>query len=104
MKQNQNNPIEKFAEQLLKEKNLSVEDPDVLTELKNDLVDRVEGHINATVLENMPPEKIEEFEKIVESGNEVEIQEFCQRHISNLDEVVAKALLRFRSVYLGLSQ
>lgn len=101
MEQAQSNPIEQFVEQLLKERNVPVDDPAVMSELKKDLIDRVEAHINATVLEHMPAEKLEEFEQITQSGDESKIQTFCQQNISNLDEVVAKALLRFRTTYLG---
>lgn len=93
--------LQVFIEGLIKEKGLEDLDPEILTQLKEDLQKRLENIINATILENLPSEKLPEFEKLLDSGADDEmIQSFCRENIPNLDEVIAKALLDFRRSYL----
>lgn len=103
MEQNKINSLDGFAEQLLKEKNITNEDPEVIDSLKTSLVERLEASINALLLENMPADKLEEFNNIVDTGDEEKIHAYCKNNIENLDELVAKALLRFRQTYLGIN-
>jgi hypothetical protein len=69
--------------------------------MKKDLLERINDRINAAVLENIPVEKIEYFEKLLDKGEEKEIQSFCQRNIFNLEEIIAKELVAFKKSYLG---
>jgi hypothetical protein len=104
MQQNQMNSVPVFVEHLLAEKGLSIQDEEAREEIQADLIRRVEMFINATVLEFMPPEKLEDFNNIVKEGDPVKIQDFCEQNIPDLQEVVAKALLRFRDTYLGAGE
>ena len=93
--------LEDFVGKLVEEKGLGHLDPEVLTQLKKDLLGRLEDRVNAIVLAKMPPEKLEEFEKLVDAGNEEKIQVFCSENIPNLDQSIAAELLAFRQTYLG---
>jgi hypothetical protein len=91
-----------FVERLVTEKKFENIDPEVMDQIKLDLLGRVEDRINATILEHLPPEKLAEFNKLLDGlNNENEIQLFCQNNIENLDEVIAEALVSFRSTYLN---
>jgi hypothetical protein len=94
--------MEQFIQQLIEEKGLDSLDAEVLAQMKKDLGDRVEAAVNVAILEKMPPEHVEEFQKVVEKGRVEVIQTFCRGHIPDLDQVVANALMRFRQTYLGL--
>ena len=50
----------------------------------------------------MPSHKLEEFEKILDTGSAEEIQQFCRETISDLEEVTAAALMDFRRTYLNI--
>lgn len=91
-----------FVSRLVEEKGLSNLDKGVLTQVKADLLDRVEDRINATIVEHLPEDQIEFFEKLVERGEKTEIHAFCERHIPGLDDMIAKELVAFRDTYLGL--
>jgi hypothetical protein len=95
-------PIGQFVSRLVEEKGLMNLEAEVLDQVKKDLYDRVERRINAAVVENIPPEKIEYFEKLAERGDSGEIQSFAKRNIPGLDGIIAKELVGFRDTYLNL--
>ena len=92
--------LEKFIDQLVNEKGLQNLDPETLKQVKKDLSDRIENRINAVILEKLPPEKIDEFDKLLDSSGEKEIQDFCSKNIPDLDKVIANELISFRITYL----
>lgn len=92
--------IEIFVDKLVEEKGFPELDSEVIVQIKKDLLDRVEDCINAAILEHMPEGKMKEFDALLDGANEKEIQVFCNDNIENLDEVIAKALVRFKEVYL----
>ena len=98
--ENKEQILEEFIDKLVEEKGLLGLDGDVLNQVKEDLLDRLEDRINAAILENMPEGKMKEFDALLDGANEKEIQEFCSDNIENLDDVIAEALIRFREAYL----
>lgn len=98
---NQTETLNVFIERLVEEKKFENVDADVLAQIKLDLAERLDDRINATILENMPKEKLEEFNDILDRSNSNEIHSFCQKNITNLDEVIADSLMRFRDIYLN---
>lgn len=91
-----------FVSRLVEEKGLNNLDREVLEQVKKDLYDRIERLINASVIEHMPLEKLEFYEKLVERSDQKEIQDYAQRNIPNLNEIIAKEMLQFRDTYLNL--
>ena len=92
--------IEAFVNKLIEEKGITGLSDEIVAELRKDLVLRAENMINAEILAHMPKEKLEEFEKKLDEGDEKEIGIFCKKNISNLDEVVGSALVKLKSIYL----
>ncbi len=92
--------MEQFVDQLVAQKDLSNVAADVLVELKKDLLARLEDRVNMALVAAMPPEKIEEFEALVDQENAEAIQAFCKEHIPNMEEVIAGELLQFQQTYL----
>ena len=90
-----------FVDQLVAEKKFENLDVSVMDQIKSDLLDRVEDRINAATLEHMPPERLEEFNQILESEDMEKIQAFCQLSIPDFDNVIAKELMNFRNTYLN---
>lgn len=93
--------LEQFVDNLLEEKAMVDLDAEVIAQIRKDLLDRVEDHINAAMLEALSPDKLEDFEKILSEGSEADIQTYCSENIPDLDQLIATTLLRFRSIYLG---
>lgn len=98
----QNQDLHYFVDQLLTERQVGDLDPEVLDQMKSDLYSRVEDHINAAVLTNLPENKLAEFNKLLDTASPQEIQEFAHSNIANLDQIVAATLASFRKTYLGL--
>lgn len=90
-----------FAEKLIEEKGLTYLPDDVGKQLRLDLMQRLENQINATVLEHMPPDKLIEFEKQIDSGDEKAIQDFASQNIPDLAAKISATLIRFRTTYLS---
>ena len=101
-KDNPNLNLETFVSLLLEEKGFENVDPEVEEQLKSDLLKRVEDRINAVILSNLPKEKIDEFNELLDNASQDEIQNYCNENISGLDEIIAKELMSFRSTYLNL--
>ncbi|MDP1707167.1 MAG: DUF5663 domain-containing protein [bacterium] len=93
--------IKSFVGRLISEKGLEGLDADVLAEVRADLLSRLEDHINATLLAHLPPEKVFEFEQVLDAGDEKQVQEFISATVPNANEIVAGALMAFRQTYLG---
>lgn len=92
----------KFAERLLEEKGLNVLEDEVVAQLKADLVDRLENRVNAVILNALPKDLMGDFEKLLDSeAGDGAVQEFCSKHISGLDELIAAELVAFRRTYIG---
>jgi hypothetical protein len=93
--------IEKYVSHLIEDSGFNEKDPDVIAQIKSDLLDRVENRINAMIIANLVPEKLPEFEKVLETGSETEIQDFTKKNIPDLEEKVAAELLDFKNIYLN---
>lgn len=95
--------LEAFAEQLMKEKGLTAMslEPDVLQQVKIDILERMERRINATIIANLPEAKLAEFERHLDEESAEATQRFLDVAIPNLDLHIAVALREFRDTYLG---
>lgn len=99
---NSNMSLENFVNNLIKEKGLEGLEEEILVQIKKDLQKRLEDRINVAIATHIPPEKMEFFEGLLDKADEKEIQQFCQRNISNLAEITANELVGFRKSYLGV--
>ena len=93
--------IEQYVDELVSAKGFDVKDPDVLAQIKSDVMSRVEDTINAMVLANLPEESLEGFNKVLDSDDEEQIVAYVKKYVPDLDEKVAGEMLAFRSAYLG---
>jgi len=93
--------IEEFVERLIKDKKFNEQDPEIIAQIKSDLLSRVENRINAMIISKLNSEKLSDFEKVLNTGSEEEIQKFVKENIPNVEEKTAKELLDFKNIYLG---
>ena len=101
MSKSNSKQLEIFVDKLMEEKDFGGLDPEVVAQIKSDLLDRVEDRVNAAILANLSPEKLEYFEKLLEQSEAEEIQAFCRRNIYDLDQIIANELADFRGTYLS---
>jgi len=93
--------LEDFVDKLIEEKGFGEKDPEVLEQIKLDLIDRVEDRINAMVMERLPVDALEEFETKLDSGSPEEIQKFILAYIPDIKDRTAFELMSFKSMYLS---
>ncbi len=92
--------LEDFVRRLTEQKGLSGLDKDILAQVQKDLIDRVEDRINAAILSALPEEKLEEFNGVLDSADSSKIQDYCSKHVPDLDALVGSTLMDFRQIYL----
>lgn len=95
--------IDQFVDKLLEEKQLPDLGSEVLAQMKNDLISRVEDRINAALISNMSPDQLQRFDALLDTDNESETQAFLKSEIPDLETIIASALINFRATYLGLN-
>jgi len=103
-KNSQNVPSEAldiFVGRLVEEKKIQNLVPEVMEQIKSDLLFRVEDRINAAILEHMPSEKLEEFNKLLDGADTEKINSFCKENIPNFENMLADELMKFRNIYLN---
>lgn len=100
-KQDPSLSLEGFVDKLLTEKGIVSVDAETRGQMKRDLVTRLEDRINAVIIENMPADKMEEFERLLDNADKEEINDFCRASIPELDELMAAELISFRTNYLA---
>lgn len=96
-----NTSLSDFINELLKEKDISGLDPEVVAQLKTDLETRLEDRINAAIVEKIPDDKLSEFEDLLDNPNADKISAFLNDNIVDLESVVALELINFRKLYLA---
>ena len=94
--------LEEFAENLLLEKNLTNIDAATLRQMREDLVDRLEKVTDKVVVDNIPEDKLGEFEKMVDDGAKEDVQAFISSNVPDLGPKLTEAYFDFRKLYLGL--
>ncbi len=100
---NQNMDLQAYVDKLISEKiefkNL---DGEVITQIKSDLLGRVENRINAVIVNNLEETELEEFNKMLDSNkSDEEVQAFCNKNIPDLAQLIATELIVFRQTYLS---
>ncbi|MES2930930.1 MAG: DUF5663 domain-containing protein [Patescibacteria group bacterium] len=93
--------LNQFIDKLIEEKGFDEKDPEVLEQIKTDLISHLEDRIDAMVLNNIKEEDLPAFEKALDSNNKEEIEKFTLEHIPDINEKVANEMLNFRNIYLG---
>ena len=99
---NQNMDLQAYVDKLVAEKKgFEGLDQEVLTQIKKDLLERVETRMNAVFLANLPEDKQEEFSKLLDKDDEAQLRDFATANVPDLPEIMASELIAFRQSYLG---
>lgn len=95
--------IEKFAENLLQEKELENVDRRTRDIMRDELVDRLEKVTNRVLVDAIPEGKLPEFEVLIDKGaNADELRAFVQENVPEIENKLIDAYFDFRRLYLGL--
>lgn len=99
--QPESNELKKFVEGILQEKNLSGIEPDVMSQLTDDLTVRLEDQINGALLQQLVDVDLEEFEKLLDENNIDKLNNYFYNKNINVTEITAGVMSSFRSAYLS---
>ncbi len=99
----QSQELAAYVDKLIAEKQITDVSDEVLAQMKADLLSRVEDRINAELIAVLSPEQMAEFDKIMDSGDQSQMQNYLKQAIPDLETIVASALIRFRATYLGIN-
>ena len=93
--------IRAYLEGLLNDSGMTLDD-EMREEMIKELFARLDKHITATIVDNMPEEYIEEFITMTEQKKpREEIEKYIVEKIPNAKEVLSQAFIEFRDLYLG---
>ena len=92
-----------FVDRLVLEKKFPEDlEKEVVDQIKADLLARVEARVNAILISNFSPEKLEEFNKLLDNDiSDEEMQKFCSDNIPDLQQLIASELIVFKQKYLS---
>jgi ABC-type taurine transport system substrate-binding protein len=93
--------IEEFIDRIVAEKDFKTKNPEVLEQIKKDLMDRFEDGFYAMVLNNLAEDKLEEFNLLLNEKNEEQISDFIMKNVPDIEQKLAIEMLEFKSIYLG---
>jgi hypothetical protein len=100
---NQNIDLAMFVDRLIEEKKFPAGlEKEVMDQIKADLLSRVEDRVNAVIIANLAPDKLEEFSQKLDGDiSDEEMQKFCAENIPDLPQILASELLAFKQSYLS---
>jgi len=92
-----------FVDRLIEEKKFPESlEKEVIDQIKNDLLNRVENRAKAVLISNLSPEKLEEFNQLMEKNvTDEEMQKFCAESVPDLQQLIASELILFKQKYLS---
>lgn len=97
--------LAEYVNRLIQEKGFTDVQEEVMSELKMDLEKRVEKVLYAEILKALPPEKLEEFEKLLDEDVSEEVtQNFLKEHIEGMENIITTTLVRFKDIYIGKTE
>lgn len=101
-----NTQLDTFINQLLDEKKLSGVSDIVRATLVEDLKKRLLDQINRALIDALPPERIDLFNRMLDSEtiSEEEVQRFIVDSKVDVQRVTMQTMLRFAELYLGPKQ
>ena len=98
--------IDSFIDNLITEKNLRGLTPEGRTQVASELKATITEQINRAILNQLPDEKLDELNDLLDRGdmNEAKMQEFLMNSGVDIAKVTTETLLYFRAFYLGEQQ
>lgn len=94
--------VRTYLEGILKDANMTEMDETMREEMINELFARLDSYMTTVIIDNMPAENIDEFIKLNEEKKpREEIEAYLKEKMPNAQEVLTKAFMDFRDMYLS---
>ena len=99
-------PVDQFLNQILDEKKIAgSEDPEVRSQLIDDLRSRLMSQIDREMINALNAEQLEQLSNMLDKDDltDAEIQDFFRQSGVNGQQVALETMMRFRAYYLGVN-
>ena len=94
--------VRSFLEGILADAGMTSLDEAMKEEMITELYARLDNFIASNIIENLPPEEVENFIKLNEqSKDRSEVERFIQEKVPNAKDVLAQMFSQFRDMYLS---
>lgn len=94
--------VRAYLEGLLDDARMTALDDSMREEMIKELYARLDNFITTAIVDNLPPEHMEDFIKLNETKkSQAEIEAFLKDKMPNAQEVFSNAFIQFRDLYLG---
>lgn len=94
--------IRAFLESILEDAAMTDLSADQHEWMIGELFERLDNFMLTTIVEGLPPRNLREFTRIAEQKrSREELENYIRLHIPNASEVMTRAMLEFRDMYLG---
>lgn len=94
--------VKNYLESLLQDAGMTTLDADMKEEMIKELYVRLDNYLTSTIVNNLPPENMEEFIKMnEEKKSQAEIELYLKDKVPNSRDIFAQAFMEFRDLYLG---
>lgn len=102
-KLNDQEALEKFVDQLIKEKNSPYVNESNKKEIKEMLKKDISDAINRKMIAELNDSQVDELNKLLDrNATDDEISKFFNQYISNVEQIITEALIDFRKGYLSV--
>ena len=92
--------LDSFVDNLIQEQGADrLLSEEALKEFRDDLLKNIINRINVSIVENLPEEKLEEYQDVLSKSKE-EQTDFLKTNLPNLDKIIAQELIEFRKLYV----
>ncbi len=93
--------VRAYLEGILNDANMKSLDDAMREEMINELFARLDSYMTSVIVDNMPPENLDEFIKMnEEKKSREEIETYLKDKVPNAQEILTKAFMDFRDMYL----
>jgi hypothetical protein len=93
--------VRSFLEGILQDANMQSLDDAMREEMISELFARLDSYMTSVIIDNLPPEHLEAFTKMnEEKKSREEIEAFLKEKVPNVQEILTKAFMDFREMYL----
>ncbi|HEY5125201.1 MAG TPA: DUF5663 domain-containing protein [Ignavibacteria bacterium] len=75
-------------------------DIEVIAQMKSDWRERIDNIFNRRLLENIPKDKLDEFESTLDDENNEGITDFIRKYIPDISQIIIDTFEEFRKLYI----
>jgi hypothetical protein len=97
--------MDQFIDQLMKDASFGKDlAPEILEQVRKDLTTRATDMVNRYIIDSMSDDVFKQFEAMVNQEGDLDpktVQDFIEKNVPNREEIATRALLEFRTVYMG---